>query len=161
MLNIRPLVEDDIEAVLHISQIAWAPVFQSFEEILGAEIYHLVFPHGRKEQLEMIEAMCREEAETTQTFVAEVVEHIAGFIIWKLDLEAKSGEIWFLAVHPDYQNQGIATKLNLFALDKMREAGMTLAIVGTGGDPSHAPARRAYEKAGMIGLPTVRYYKAL
>lgn len=38
---------------------------------------------------------------------------------------------------------------------------MKLAIVGTGGDPGHAPARRSYEKAGYIGLPIVRYYKDL
>jgi hypothetical protein len=43
----------------------------------------------------------------------------------------------------------------------MREAGMKLAVVGTGGDPGHAPARRSYEKAGYTGLPLVRYYKDL
>jgi hypothetical protein len=31
----------------------------------------------------------------------------------------------------------------------MKEAGMQVATVSTGGDPSHAPARRAYEKAGF------------
>jgi hypothetical protein len=50
--------------------------------------------------------------------------------------------------------------LNLFALDKMKAAGVKLAVVGTG-DEGHAPARRAYEKVGYTGLPTVRYYKAL
>ena len=38
---------------------------------------------------------------------------------------------------------------------------MTLAQVETGGDVSHAPARRAYEKAGYTGLPLVRYFKTL
>jgi GNAT superfamily N-acetyltransferase len=66
-----------------------------------------------------------------------------------------------LAVHPDYQNHGIGTDLNNFVLGKMREAGMKLAVVGTGGDPGHAPARRSYEKAGYTGLPLVRYYKDL
>jgi GNAT superfamily N-acetyltransferase len=66
-----------------------------------------------------------------------------------------------LAVHPDYQNEGIGTELNNFALGKMRAAGMKLAVVGTGGDPGHAPARRSYEKAGYTGLPLVRYYKDL
>jgi len=36
-----------------------------------------------------------------------------------------------------------------------------LAVVGTGGDPGHAPARRVYEKAGFVGLPLVRYYASL
>ena len=36
-----------------------------------------------------------------------------------------------------------------------------LAVVGTGGDLGHAPARRVYEKAGFVGLPLVRYYARL
>jgi hypothetical protein len=43
----------------------------------------------------------------------------------------------------------------------MRAAGLTLAGIGTGGDPGHAPARAAYEKAGFTPLPLVHYYKAL
>ena len=66
-----------------------------------------------------------------------------------------------LAVHPDYQNGGIGTELNNFALDKMKESGMKLAIVATGGDPGHTPARRCYEKADYTALPSIRYYQDL
>jgi predicted N-acetyltransferase YhbS len=66
-----------------------------------------------------------------------------------------------LAVHPEYQNQGIGTELNHFALKKMKESGMKLAVVATGGDPGHTPARRTYEKAGYTALPGVRYYQDL
>jgi hypothetical protein len=38
---------------------------------------------------------------------------------------------------------------------------MKLAVVATGGDESHAPARKSYEKAGYTPLPLVRYYKDL
>ena len=70
-------------------------------------------------------------------------------------------ELASIAVHPEYQNQGIGTELNLFALQKMKEGGMKIAELGTGGDESHAPARKSYEKAGYTGLPLVRYYKDL
>jgi hypothetical protein len=43
----------------------------------------------------------------------------------------------------------------------MKQAGMRLAVVGTGGEDGHAPARRSYEKAGYTGLPLVRYYKKI
>lgn len=66
-----------------------------------------------------------------------------------------------LAVHPDYQNQGIGTELNIVALQMMKAAGMKMAQVGTGGDEGHAPARRSYEKAGYTSLPLFRYYKDL
>ena len=36
-----------------------------------------------------------------------------------------------------------------------------MALVGTGGDPGHAPARRAYEQAGFTALPIVNYVKKL
>lgn len=43
----------------------------------------------------------------------------------------------------------------------MRDSGVRLAVVVTGGDPGHGPARRTYEKAGFTGLPLVRYYARL
>jgi GNAT superfamily N-acetyltransferase len=70
-------------------------------------------------------------------------------------------ELSLLAVHPDYQNDGIGTELNIAALQKMKAAGMRLAVVGTGGDEGHAPARSSYEKAGYRPLPLVRYYQDL
>jgi GNAT superfamily N-acetyltransferase len=69
--------------------------------------------------------------------------------------------VQLLAVHPAHQNLGIATLLNNVALQEMKARGMKLAVVGTGGDPGHAPARAAYEKIGYTALPLVRYYKAL
>jgi hypothetical protein len=39
---------------------------------------------------------------------------------------------------------------------------MALATVGTGGDPSHAPARRAYAKAGFgPAIPSLTLYRLL
>ncbi|SCE84756.1 hypothetical protein [Micromonospora mirobrigensis] len=46
-------------------------------------------------------------------------------------------------------------------MELLRAAGVTLAVVGTGGEDGHAPARRTYEKAGFTGLPLVRYYARL
>jgi len=82
-------------------------------------------------------------------------------VAYTLNGEDQTGEVELLAVHPDYQNHGIGTELNNFVLEKMRGSGARLAVVGTGGDPGHAPARRSYEKAGYTALPLVRYYKAL
>lgn len=49
-----------------------------------------------------------------------------------------------------------------FALERMQQAGMKVATVATGGDPSHAPARRAYHKAGFdVEIPSVWMCKLL
>ena len=38
---------------------------------------------------------------------------------------------------------------------------MDIAVVETGGDPGHAPARAAYESAGFTVLPIARYFRLL
>lgn len=56
--------------------------------------------------------------------------------------ERSMGQISMLAVDPDHQGGGIGTALTAFALDRLKEAGMTVAMVKTGGEPGHAAARR-------------------
>jgi len=108
----------------------------------------------------VVERVCTDGSGFT-VYVAQVGETVAGFIAYAVNSDDQTGEVELLAVHPDYQNHGIGTALNTFVLEKMRESGARLAVVGTGGDPGHAPARRSYEKAGYTALPLVRYYKAL
>ena len=77
-------------------------------------------------------------------------------------MEPRGSQRWIqLAVHPDHQGLGIGTELNNRALEEMKAAGILMVEVGTGGDESHAPARRSYEKAGYTSLPLVRHYKHL
>ncbi len=159
-IQIRPLHENDIADVLELSILAWAPVFQSFAQVLGQTIYERLYPHWEKSQREEVEKVLRDR-EKFRVWVPEVDQKAVGFITYTLNLKDGIGEVYMLAVHPDYQNRGIGTALNTFVLDKLKESGMQLAEVGTGGDPGHAPARRSYEKAGYTPLPLVRYYKAL
>ena len=133
-------------------------VLESEMQVLGSTIYARVYPDWNKSQREGVTAVCR-DVEKYTTWVAELDQKVVGFIAYELNLKDRVGEVYLLAVHPDYQNQGIGTELNIFALGKMKERGMHLAVVGTGGDPGHAPARRSYEKAGYTPLPLVRYYK--
>lgn len=161
---IRPFSADDIEAVVQMSLLAWEPVYQSFEQVLGAKIYSLLFPDWKATQRTTVEKMCLEHKNAV-VWIAEVEGAIVGFIVYTLNSrengQENTGEVDLLAVHPEYQNYGIGTELNGFALEKMRESGIKLAIVATGGDPGHAAARRTYEKAGYTALPGVRYYQAL
>jgi hypothetical protein len=43
----------------------------------------------------------------------------------------------------------------------MKDAGMSVAMIETGGDPGHAPARHTYEKVGYTLFPIARYFKKL
>ena len=159
-LHIRPVHNNDVDDLVRLSLLAWAPVFSSFKRILGPEIYAIIYPDWRTSQSEAIETVCK-DGEKTIVWVAELDGLVVGFLAYELHVKDKTGEVILLAVHPEYQNRGIGTELNNFALEKMKESGMTLAKVETGGDPSHAPARRSYEKAGYTALPLVRYFKDL
>jgi hypothetical protein len=48
-----------------------------------------------------------------------------------------------------------------FALEQMKLAGMSVAMVETGGDPGHKGARCTYEKLGFGLLLIARYFKKL
>lgn len=159
-LHIRPLCNDDVERLVQIALLAWEPVFESFEQILGPGIYTRIWPDWRTGQRDGVETVCKEGGKYTVR-VAELDGIVVGFVAYELHAKAKVGEIQLLAVAPEYQNRGIGTKLTGFALKEMKESGMHMARVETGGDPSHAPARRAYQKAGYTGLPLVRFFKVL
>jgi ribosomal protein S18 acetylase RimI-like enzyme len=158
--RIRPYSEEDLEAIIQLSLLAWEPVFAAWKRILGPKLYPIaIYPDWRKSQKEVVEKACANEK--FSTWVSVVDGKVVGFVAYELNDETKTGEVQLLAVHPEYQNNGIGTELNTFALRKLKEGGMKLAVVGTGGDEGHAPARRSYEKAGYIALPLVRYYKDL
>jgi ribosomal protein S18 acetylase RimI-like enzyme len=158
-MDIRIAVEEDLQAMVELTLMAFEPIFVSFENILGAETFHILYPDWRKTQRDIVEGAFADE--DIFMWVAEFGGQVVGLVTLKLDATQKIGELHFLAVHPDYQNQGVGSALNDFVLEKMRDTGMAVAMVSTGGDPSHTPARRVYEKAGYTPLPIVNYYQHL
>ncbi|WP_234473598.1 MULTISPECIES: N-acetyltransferase [unclassified Streptomyces] len=91
----------------------------------------------------------------------EAGAEVVGFVAVVLEPEGGAGSVELLAVDPEHQGRDVGTTLTEFASTWMKEAGVTLASIWTGGDPGHAPARRTYEKAGYTALPLARNYKAL
>jgi predicted N-acetyltransferase YhbS len=82
-MQIRPLSHDDMEEVVQLSLLAWVPVFHSFEQVLGAKIYSLLFPDWQETQRATVEKICREH-EKTLVWVAEAQGTITGFIAYTL-----------------------------------------------------------------------------
>ncbi|MGF1473402.1 MAG: GNAT family N-acetyltransferase [Rubrobacteraceae bacterium] len=160
---IRPFESRDAEAVVELSLRAWKPVFASIEQAMGSETYRRLVPDWRESQRKAVEKVCT--SEETQVWVAELAAEtdarVVGFVAVELHPEDNLGEIYLLAVDPDHQGGGIGTALTEFALDRIKDSGLTVAMVETGGDPGHAAARRTYEKAGYVHLPIARYFKNL
>ena len=158
--RIRPFEDRDADALVDLSLRAWAPVFTSLVQTLGSEIFKRLHPDWREDQRRAVEDVCA--SKKTRVWVAEVGASAVGFVAVEVyDPERSMGQISMLAVDPDHQGGGIGTALTEFALDRLKDAGMTVAMVETGGDPGHAAARRTYEKAGYVLLPIARYFKSL
>lgn len=155
---IRPLTEDDLDAVVELSLRAWAPVFASFAKVLGSDIYPRLYPDWSTGQAKAVREVCAGD----HVFVADLAGTVAGFAAVVIrDDDPRTGEIDMLVVDPEQQRQGVGSALIEQSVDHLRRAGVVLVDVATGGDPGHAPARRAYEQAGFTPLPLVRYYKAV
>jgi GNAT superfamily N-acetyltransferase len=158
-MRIEPYSAEHLDTIVDLSLRAWAPVFVSMQKVLDSDVYHEFYPDWRISQRQAVEATCN--AADMHVWVAIEAGSTVGFVAVKLHPESSMGEIYMVAVDPDVQGKGIGSALVAFALDWMRDANMSIAMVETGGDPGHAPARRTYEKMGFGLLPIARYFKKL
>lgn len=159
-MQIEPYSPPHLDSIIQLSLRAWAPVFDSIQSMMNAEVYQAFYPdHWRVSQQKAVEDVCA--AADTPVWVAIDAGSTVGFVAVKLHSEDSMGEIYMLAVDPAFQGRGIGSALIEFALGWMKEAGMSIAMVETGGDPGHAAARHTYEKAGFDLWPVARYFRKI
>ena len=159
-MQIEPYEPHHLEAVIRLSLRAWSPVFDSIQKTMDADLYRALYPDDwRVSQQKVVNYTCI--AEDINVWVARDADATVGFVAAKLHSENSMGEIYMVAVDPDFQGHGIGSALTEFALTWMKDAGMSVAMVETGGDPGNAPARHTYEKVGFELFPIARYFKKL
>lgn len=160
-VRIRPFEPSDLDAVVELSLRAWEPVHESMRQALGDAIFaRLHVPDWQSVQADAVRSSCT--SDDHDGFVAIMGEQPVGFATVALNaFHERMGVVDVIAVDPAYQRRGIAARLMDRAMQHMRERGMDIAAVGTGGDPGHAPARAVYEALGFTALPGVRYLKLL
>jgi GNAT superfamily N-acetyltransferase len=160
LIEIRAFEEDDLQAVVEFSLRAWEPVFASLRNVLGDEVFLRLHPEWRASQAEAVRSSCTNP--DRDVFVAVVDVRPVAFVAVALNaFHERMGWIDIIGVDPDYQRRGISSQLTEFAINHMRSHGMDIAVIETGGDPGHAPARAAYEAAGFTLLPVARYFRLL
>lgn len=158
-VTVAPYDDSRLGAIVDLSLRAWAPVFVSIEEAMGTEIFRAQVPDWRTTQREAVEGACSDPE--TEIRIADLEGRTVGFTALKFHAGDRMGELYMIAVDPGFQRRGIAASLTTDALERFRDRGMTTAMVETGGDPGHAPARRTYESAGFRLVPVARYFKKL
>jgi ribosomal protein S18 acetylase RimI-like enzyme len=151
---VRPYTADDWEAVLDLCLSAFAPACESLERLKGADL------DWRRSIRRELRSLTR-PGEGGRLLVAELRGSVVGVVQYQVDRKTRSGSIGVSAVHPAQQGKGIGTLMYEHALDAMSAQGAQYATADTGSDSSHAPARRAYEKAGFVAVPTVHYFTKL
>lgn len=157
--RIRKYRSSDEEPVVVLSLRAWAPVFASLEGVLGVEIFHRLHSDWRVDQDKAVRGVLVDPA--MEIWISEDESGPTGFVAAKVNVDSLIGEVYMLAVDPDAQEHGLGYVLTETATNWLRTSGMRVAMIETGGDPGHAPARQVYEKADYTPLPIARYFKAL
>jgi GNAT superfamily N-acetyltransferase len=160
-VNIRDFGPADHDAVVELALRAWAPVFASMEVVLGAELSTLL--HGEDWRVHQARSVSEALADPTgHRWVAEADGRPSGFAVAATaDPDRRIGEIVMVAVDPAQQHRGVGRALTDRATAWLRDAGMRVAVIGTGGDAGHAPARQLYERAGYRLMPAAQYFMVL
>ncbi len=150
--------EEYASKIGEIAVDAWTPIRASFKQILGEELYDAFYTGWQAKKI----ANVINEMKGERAFVVLVDGQVAGFISYIVNKDTKSGDICDNAISTDFRGLGLGKKMYDFILTKMKDEGLEYAQVTTGLDDGHAPARRAYEKAGFtVGLPSICYFKKL
>lgn len=158
--EIRRYQADQEDAVIALSMRAWGPVFPKMRAAVPAYVYDAFYPEGwEARQTDDVANLLKDE--NVSTWVAVEGAAVIGFVGVRIHPEDSMGEIYIVAVDPDHQRRGIGRALMDAGFDFMREQGMAMAMVETGGDPGHAPSRASYEAVGFERWPVARYFRKL
>lgn len=146
--------------LLDLAIRSWEPVFPALEREVSPFVYSAFYPHGwqERQRADLAEVL---DTEPTNVDVALYDDRPVGWVCTRLHPEDRMGEVYVLAVDPDYQRRGIGRVLTEHSCDRSRSAGMSMVMVETGDDSGHAPARSAYESIGFERWPVARYFRDL
>jgi len=157
---IRPARVEDAEAAGDLAARAWESVYEGRRGLLGEGIFSAAYPDWQAEKRRQVLEHIREHPE--EALVTELDGRVVGFITWHPWPRGSVGEIGNNAVAPEAQGRGIGAAQCRRVLGLLAERGFSVAVVATGLDEAHAPARRMYQKAGFgPSFPSVHYFQSL
>ncbi len=144
---IRDYKPEDLPIIMDIGNRAWQGIYDMYLETYGEELFKLTTPDRLSGKGKQIKSHC--EIHPDWIYVCEENEKVVGFATFFLNEAQKTGEIGNNAVDPTCGQKGIGQQMYRAILERFKKEGMLYAKVTTGLDQKHAPARRAYERAGF------------
>ena len=158
-MEMREYREGDLEEVMGIANQAWAPIRKMSRDALGDAISDILNPDGDAKS-KGIQVKWQIDSGNYSIAVCVHEGAIVGFITYTIN--GPIGEICNNAALKTTGLKGIGQTMYRYVLEKFRQAGVKVARVTTGLDYAHAPARRAYERAGFSRhLDSTTYYMEL
>ena len=158
---IRSFLQNDLVGLTDLTIETFGPFYEdSFRPLVGDVIF--ANQHGRwradyrREVTEL-----HDPDQHKYIAVAELEGTVVGYVAWNVDPARRNGRITHLAVSAEHRRRHVGTALCEHAFSEMRTLGAEVAVIGTGGDAFHAPARALYESLECTLLPVAVYYRQL
>ena len=131
--KVRPMTDEDKPAI--IQMLRNIPEFKPVEVDIAEEV--------------LDSYLCDSIRSGYHVFVAEVGSSIAGYICYgPTPLTEGTWDIYWLAVVPDQQSQGIGKALLTFAEGNIKETKGRLALIETSSKPEYEATRRFHLAQG-------------
>lgn len=158
-MNMREYQAEDLEAVMAIANAGWKEIRKMSRAALGDRMADMMNPAGDDKS----KGLQVKDQIDSGLYNIDICEHdgeIVGFITYKHD--GFIGEICNNAAKTGTGLKGIGQMMYKFVLEKFRSENVKIAKVTTGMDYAHAPARKAYERAGFSKhLDSTTYFMEL
>ena len=160
-MHIREYTPDDLTYLVDLTIETFGPFYEDvFRPLVGETVF--ATEHGAwREDYRTTVPTLHDPPAHKYLAVAEDKAGIAGYVAWDVDLGRGHGNIEILAVPATCRRGGTGTALCEHAFTDMRQQGMKVAGIGTGGDAFHAPARALYASLGCTELLVSVFYKQL
>ena len=161
-MHIRPALPTDLPALIDLTITTFRPLFEtSLPGLLDPLVY--AHDHGswQDDYRRDVPLLLEPDADRHITLAEDdITGQPLGYVGWQIHQDG-SARLEMVAVHPQARRQGVASTLCRAALAELKQRGVTVVHIGTGGDAFHAPARQLYESLGFTGYPVVDYTRSL
>jgi ribosomal protein S18 acetylase RimI-like enzyme len=161
---LRRATDADLPQIDALTAVAYAPIQESFVELLGADLYETVMTDPGRTWEERKQAQNRRlfAEHPEQVWVLDDTGWVFGYVTFWLFPERSYGHLDNSAVDPSCRGEGWARFMYVHVLEHFRSLGLAYAHVDTGLDDAHIPARAAYEAVGFDrSVPTVDLWRRL
>lgn len=162
-MHVRGARHTDLPALVELTIAAFRPLFETDLPVL---LDPLVYAHDhgnwedgyRKDVPSLHDPLANRFVTLAED--AEDSDRLLGYVGWRISPDG-SGRLEMVAVHPRARRNGVGSAVCRVALANLKQLGVAVVHIGTGGDAFHAPARRLYESLGFSGYPVVDYTRAI